>query len=128
MKVHELAKELEIQSKDVLTYLNENGIEVKAANSSVEDAAIEMVKTHFGKAAAPVKAEQAKEEVKAEEPAKIPTNEVIQISTTSQTVVSIKSIAGLRANTYGTINAPIASFVAVNAVFIGFACEIAAPA
>ena len=70
MKVHELAKELEIQSKDVLTYLNENGIEVKAANSSVEDAAIEMVKTHFGKAAAPVKAEQAKEEVKAEESAK----------------------------------------------------------
>ena len=70
MKVHDLAKELEIQSKDVLTYLNENGIEVKAANSSVEDAAIEMVKTHFGKAAAPVKAEQAKEEVKEEESAK----------------------------------------------------------
>ena len=71
MKVHELAKELEIQSKDVLTYLNDNGIEVKAANSSVEDAAIEMVKAHFGKAVAPAKAEPVKEEVKVGETAKM---------------------------------------------------------
>ena len=37
MKVHELAKELEIQSKDIITYLKEKGMEVKAAQSSIED-------------------------------------------------------------------------------------------
>ena len=37
MKVHELAKELEIQSKEVLAFLQEKGFEVKAAQSSVED-------------------------------------------------------------------------------------------
>ena len=62
MKVHELAKELEIQSKDVLTYLNENGIEAKVANSSVDDAAIEMVKAHFGKKTAATKAEDVVKE------------------------------------------------------------------
>ncbi len=50
MKVYELAKELEIQSKDVITYLKEKGVEVKAAQSSIEDDAIEMVKKQFGKA------------------------------------------------------------------------------
>ena len=67
MKVHELAKELEIQSKEVLAFLQEKGFEVKAAQSSVEDEQIALVKGHFGKAAAPVKEE--KTEVKAE-PAK----------------------------------------------------------
>ncbi|MBO4988596.1 MAG: translation initiation factor IF-2 N-terminal domain-containing protein, partial [Lachnospiraceae bacterium] len=67
MKVHELAKELEIQSKEVLAFLQEKGFEVKAAQSSVEDEQIALVKGHFGKAAAPkapVKEEKA--EVKAE--------------------------------------------------------------
>jgi len=71
MKVHELAKELEIQSKDVLAFLQEKGFEVKAAQSSVEDEQIALVKGHFAKAAAveekaPVKEEKApvKEEVK----------------------------------------------------------------
>ena len=49
MKVHELAKELEIQSKDVLAFLQEKGYEVKAAQSSVEDDQIALVKGHFGK-------------------------------------------------------------------------------
>ena len=34
MKVHELAKELEIQSKDVLAFLQEKGFEVKADTTS----------------------------------------------------------------------------------------------
>ena len=62
MKVHELAKELDIQSKDVIAFLGEKGIEVKAAQSSIEDDAIEMVKKKFGKAAH--KAEAPKEEAK----------------------------------------------------------------
>ena len=65
MKVHELAKELEIQSKDVLAFLQEKGFEVKAAQSSVEDDQIALVKGHFGKGE-PKKAE--KEEVKEEAP------------------------------------------------------------
>ena len=43
MKVHELAKELEIQSKEIITYLKEKGMEVKAAQSSIEDEAIALV-------------------------------------------------------------------------------------
>ena len=47
MKVHELAKELEIQSKDIITYLKEKGMEVKAAQSSIEDEAITLVRGRF---------------------------------------------------------------------------------
>ncbi len=47
MKVHELAKELGIQSKDIITYLNGKGMEVKAAQSSIEDEAIALVKGQF---------------------------------------------------------------------------------
>jgi len=68
MKVHELAKELEIQSKEVLTYLNENGVEAKAANSSIEDDAIKMVKAHFGKT--PEKVVEVKAEAPKETPVK----------------------------------------------------------
>lgn len=47
MKVHELAKELEIQSKEIVTFLQEKGFEVKAAQSSVEDEMIQLVKKKF---------------------------------------------------------------------------------
>ncbi|MCQ2520095.1 MAG: translation initiation factor IF-2 [Lachnospiraceae bacterium] len=68
MKVHELAKELDIQSKDILSFLQGKGIEAKAAQSSIEDDAIAMVKKQFGKAEAP-KAEAPKAEApKAEAP------------------------------------------------------------
>lgn len=69
MKVHELAKELDIQSKDIIAFLNEKGIEVKAAQSSVEDDAIALVKGKFGKKAAP-KAEAPKTEAAKETPVK----------------------------------------------------------
>ena len=39
MKVHELAKELEIESKVIVEFLKGTEYEVKAAQSSVEDAA-----------------------------------------------------------------------------------------
>ena len=35
IRIHELAKELEKQSKDILSYLQEKGIEVKSASLSL---------------------------------------------------------------------------------------------
>lgn len=48
MKVHELAKELDKQSKEIIAFLQDKGIEVKAAQSSIEGETIEMVKKAFG--------------------------------------------------------------------------------
>ena len=48
IKVHELAKELDKQSKDILSFLQEKGIEAKAANSSIEEDAAQMVRKAFG--------------------------------------------------------------------------------
>ena len=55
IKVHELAKELELQSKDILSFLQEKGIEAKAAQSSLEEDAAALVRNSLGKkkAAAP---------------------------------------------------------------------------
>ncbi len=48
MKVHELAKELDRQSKELIAFLQDKGYEVKVAQSSIEDEAIELVRRHFG--------------------------------------------------------------------------------
>jgi len=48
IKVHELAKELGRQSKEVIAFLQNKGIEVKAAQSSVEDEAASMVLREMG--------------------------------------------------------------------------------
>ncbi len=48
MKIHELAKEVEKQSKEVIAFLQEKGIEAKAAQSTVEEDAAELVRKHFG--------------------------------------------------------------------------------
>ncbi|MDO4331451.1 MAG: translation initiation factor IF-2 [Eubacteriales bacterium] len=47
IKVHELAKELEIKSKDILSFLQEKGLDVKAPQSSIEGDAVEWVKKKF---------------------------------------------------------------------------------
>ena len=52
MKVHELAKELDKKSSELVAFLQDKGYEVKAAQSSLEDEAIELVRGHFGGAAA----------------------------------------------------------------------------
>ncbi len=85
IKIHELAKELDKQSKDIISFLQEKGIEAKAAQSSIEEDAAQMVRKAFGKAQAPQaeaagtqapKAESPKTEpskteaVKAQEPSK----------------------------------------------------------
>ncbi len=51
IKVHEIAKELEKQSKEVIAFLQDKGIEVKAAQSSLEEDVADMVRKAFGKAA-----------------------------------------------------------------------------
>ena len=48
IKVHELAKELELQSKDILSFLQEKGIEAKAAQSSLEEDAAALVRNSLG--------------------------------------------------------------------------------
>ena len=81
MKVHELAKELDRQSKELIAFLQGKGIDVKAAQSSIEEDAVELVRGHFKKAKpaeetvkkdAPVKTEtpKAAEQMKAEAPVK----------------------------------------------------------
>ncbi len=48
MKVHELAKELDKQSKEIIAFLQEKGIEAKAAQSSLEEDAVALVRKQFG--------------------------------------------------------------------------------
>ncbi len=70
MRVHELAKELEIESKSIVEFLKGTEYEVKSAQSGVEDAAQDMVRKNFGKKAETQKAETPKTETpKAERPA-----------------------------------------------------------
>ena len=71
-KVFELAKEFEIKSSDVLTFLQEKGIEAKAAQSSVEDDAAALVRSHFGKKNAPAEKPVAPKAEKAEAPKAAP--------------------------------------------------------
>ena len=62
VKVHELAKELGIESKNIIEFLKGTEYEAKAAQSSLEDAAQDLVRKNLGKKAAP-KAEAPKTEV-----------------------------------------------------------------
>lgn len=66
MKVHELAKELEKQSKELIAFLQDKGYEVKVAQSSIEEEPIELVRKHFGGAGQGKADTGAKMEPKAE--------------------------------------------------------------
>ena len=48
MKVHELAKEVDRKSKDLIEFLKAEGYDVKVAQSSIEDEAIALVRKEFG--------------------------------------------------------------------------------
>lgn len=48
MKVHELAKEVDRKSKELIDFLQAKGYEVKVAQSSIEDEAITLVRKEFG--------------------------------------------------------------------------------
>ncbi len=71
MKVHELAKELDKKSKELIDFLQAKGYDVKVAQSSIEDEAIALVRKAFGSgggaAALPKEAASAKEEKSSEE-------------------------------------------------------------
>lgn len=59
-KIHELAKELNKSSKEVMEVLGKNGIEVKSHMSALEDSQVEMVKKAFAPKAEAPKAEEKK--------------------------------------------------------------------
>lgn len=68
MKIYEIARSIQQQDKniksgDLVTLLNENGFEVKGANSNIKDEAIGFLMNYFKKKKAAAKAEP-KEEVK----------------------------------------------------------------
>ena len=42
-RVHELAKELDVQAKDIITYLTANNIEVTSHMSTIDEKAIQML-------------------------------------------------------------------------------------
>ncbi|MCM1264364.1 MAG: translation initiation factor IF-2 N-terminal domain-containing protein, partial [Butyrivibrio sp.] len=48
MRVRELAKELGKDNKDIIAFLQDKGYEIKMAQSSIEEDAIEMVRKEFG--------------------------------------------------------------------------------
>ncbi len=48
IKVHEIAKELEKQSKEIIAFLQNKGVEVKAPQSVIEEDTAEMVRKTFG--------------------------------------------------------------------------------
>lgn len=60
MKIHELAKEVEKQSKEVIAFLQEKGIEAKAAQSTIDEDAVALVRNHFGKNAGKAEASEDK--------------------------------------------------------------------
>ena len=61
-KIHELAKELDKSSKDIIEVLAKNGIEGKTHASALEEAQVEMVKKAFAPKVEAPKAEEAKAE------------------------------------------------------------------
>ena len=65
MRIYELAKQIEKDNAEIVALLKENGIEVKNHMSSIDDAAIEIVKAAFAPKAAP-KVEAPKAETKKE--------------------------------------------------------------
>ena len=70
MKIFEIARSIQQQDKsiksgDLVKLLNENGFEVKGANSNIEDDAIRFLMTYFSKKKADPKPE-VKEETKAQ--------------------------------------------------------------
>lgn len=77
IKIHELAKEIGVSSKEVLAFLQEKGIEAKVAQSSVEEDAAALARAHFGKGEKSEGAAKEKPEAEPvkEKPAKEPEKE-----------------------------------------------------
>ena len=67
MRVHELAKELEIKSQEIIESLSGTEYEIKSASSNIDDAAQEIIRKKYKKSAP--KAEEKTAAEKAEKPA-----------------------------------------------------------
>lgn len=77
VKVYELAKELNIGSKEIINFLSEKKIEVKSHMSNLEEASVDLIKGKFAKKETktiikPEPETKAKEEKKEEAPAERP--------------------------------------------------------
>ena len=68
IKISELASEIGCESKELIAFLQENGIEAKRSNSSIEETDAEVARKNFGKKAA--KAEASEKPAKEEKPEK----------------------------------------------------------
>ena len=68
MRVHELAKELEIKSQEIIDSLSGTEYEIKSASNNIDDAAQEIIRKKYKKSAP--KAEEKSATPKAEEKAK----------------------------------------------------------
>lgn len=71
MRIFEIARSIQQQDKsiksgDLVTLLNENGFDVKGANSNIEDEAIRFLMNHFSKKKAAPKTQEAPKEEKKE--------------------------------------------------------------
>lgn len=71
MRVYELAKELNIPSKELLGILKDVGSSIKSHNSSLDDDTVEKVKKKFLKKEKPKKAKTVKKEKKVKIPKKV---------------------------------------------------------
>ncbi len=69
MKVHELAKELDRKSKELIDFLQAKGYEVKVAQSSIEDEAIALVRKEFASSGQAEPSAKNKEAAPEEKPA-----------------------------------------------------------
>ena len=67
MRVHELAKELEIKSQEIIDSLSGTEYEIKSASNNIDDAAQEIIRKKYKKSAP--KAEEKPAAEKAEKPA-----------------------------------------------------------
>ena len=66
MRVHELAKELDIKSQDIIDTLSTTEYAVKSAQSGLEDDAQSVIRKKYAKTEAAPKKEEPKKEVKKE--------------------------------------------------------------
>ena len=67
MRVHELAKELEIKSQEIIDSLSGTEYEIKSASNNIDDAAQEIIRKKYKKSAS--KAEEKPAAEKVEKPA-----------------------------------------------------------
>ncbi len=69
MKVSDLAKELEINYKEILAFLQEKGLDYKGATKKLSDEEVAMVRSAFSKKSVKTEKQEEKKEVKEDKPA-----------------------------------------------------------